>query len=81
MEKDLVIQVAGIMIGGLGTIFLALLTWGVKSLISSVNLANKELHLIQYQIKTLVDDTKAIPEMRKDIDGIGNKVRSLENKS
>lgn len=81
MSQDLIVQIAGIIIGGLGTIFLALFVWGLKALISSVLDATTELKVIKEQLKTLVEDTKAIPKMKEDINALHGKVRGLDNKN
>ena len=81
MNQELIVQIAGIIIGGLGTIFLALFVWGLKALISSVLDATTELKVIKEQLKTLVEDTKAIPKMKEDINALHGKVRGLDNKN
>lgn len=81
MNQELIVQIAGIIIGGLGTIFLALFVWGLKALISSVLDATTELKVIKEQLKTLVEDTKAIPKMKEDINALHGKVRGLDTKN
>lgn len=81
MSQDLIVQIAGIIIGGLGTIFLALFVWGLKALISSVLDATTELKVIKEQLKTLVEDTKSIPKMKDDINALHGKVRGLDTKN
>lgn len=78
MDQQFIIQVAGIIIGGLGTIFLALLVWGLKALITAILNNTTELAIIQNTLKILVEDAKAIPKMKEDINALHGKVRNIK---
>lgn len=79
MDQQFVIQIAGIIIGGLGTIFLALLVWGLKALITAIFNNTQELAVIQNTLKTLVEDAKSIPKMKEDINALHGRVRDLKS--
>jgi len=79
MEKEFIIQVAGIIIGGLGTLLLALLIWGLKSLISAVLKTSTELAIIKNQLSSLIEDTKSIHKIKEDINALHGKIRDIKS--
>lgn len=78
LDREFVIQIIGIVLGGIGTIFLALLTWGIKALIASVLSAKHELAIIKEQLRFLLEDTKSIPKMKEDLNVLHSKVKTLQ---
>ena len=78
MSSELVIQIAGLIIGGLGTIVLGLLTWGIKKLIETILSTRLELAVIKEQLKSLIEDNKALPKMKEDLNALHSKVRSKD---
>ncbi len=77
-KQEFILQVVGLLLGGLGTILLGLIGWGLKTLIKTIWDALVELRLIKEQIKTLIEDTKAIPKMQQDLNALHGKVKKLE---
>ncbi len=67
MDSELTIKIAGLIIGGLGTIGVALLVWGLKALIQSVISTRDQLILVNEKVANLVEDTKSIPKLKEDI--------------
>jgi len=78
MTNESIIQVAGLIIGGLGTIVLGLLTWGIKELIGTILSTKFELAIIKEQLKSLIEDNKALPKMKDDLNALHSKVRSKD---
>ena len=78
MSSELVIQIAGLIIGGLGTIVLGLLTWGIKELIKTILSTKFELAVIKEQLKSLIEDNKSLPKIKEDLNALHSKVRSKD---
>ena len=78
MTNESIIQIAGLIIGGLGTIVLGLLTWGIKELIKTILSTKFELAVIKEQLKSLIEDNKALPKMKEDLNALHSKVRSKD---
>jgi len=78
MTKESIIQIAGLIIGGLGTIVLGLLTWGIKELIGTILSTKFELAIIKEQLKSLIEDNKSLPKMKEDLNALHSKVRSKD---
>jgi hypothetical protein len=78
MSTELVIEITAIILGGIGTIFLALIVWGIKALIASVLSAKHELAIIKEQLRFLIEDTKAIPKMKEDLNVLHSKVKTMQ---
>lgn len=78
MTSELVIQIAGLIIGGLGTIVLGLLTWGIKKLIETILSTRLELAVIKEQLKSLIEDNKSLPKIKEDLNALHSKVRSKD---
>jgi hypothetical protein len=78
MTNESIIQIAGLIIGGLGTIVLGLLTWGIKELIGTILSTKFELAIIKEQLKSLIEDNKSLPKMKEDLNALHSKVRSKD---
>lgn len=78
MTNESILQIAGLIIGGLGTIVLGLLTWGIKKLIETILSTRLELAIIKEQLKSLIEDNKSLPKIKDDLNYLHNKVRSKD---
>lgn len=78
MTNESILQIAGLIIGGLGTITLGLLTWGIKELIATILSTKFELAVIKEQLKSLIEDNKALPKIKEDLNALHSKVRSKD---
>jgi hypothetical protein len=70
--------IINIVFGGAGAIFMGLVLWGLKSVISALYKAIIAVEILTGEMKELKETVKNLPKLESDLDAAHEKIRELK---
>ena len=72
------LQILTILIGGAGTVLIALLVAGIKALVETLIKSRQDMAVIKAQLVTITDSLKPVPQLERDVNILFEKIRNIE---
>lgn len=72
------LPIINIALGGAGTIFMALIIWGLQKGISAMYKVVVAVEILAGEVKGLKETVKGLPKLESDLDAAHEKIRELK---